>query len=732
MMRRMLVIIGVLLLAIPAVAGTWTSNSFLYKPSTGARGEAEKNTYDSGLDRVDVRLGKEIWVGDPNYGATLQSAVTAIGNNQALLRIPAGTWIVGANLTIPANITLRPERGAILNVTTGVTLTINGGLKAGLYQIFSCTGTGRVVFGAGAVKEIYPEWWQTNATPGTTDMASGLQACLTCTKDSGGLKVKLSSLYGIGSASWVGLNLASASDIEIEGNGWNTGFKLLAAPSQTVYGFETVFKFDTCNNLRIENLKIDFNALEISGISLLRCQDCIINKVYATNSPGTPGDDRPVFVTALGYRNKITNNRTYDVSTAVAFGVPWSDAGINGLETDSTLSGNNFQYYCTSSAYCTGGKILDNKFDVSGAGAQTDGCCLEVSGTDTGEMRGWVISGNDFTQVNNVGLQLSSLDAGDRLSNGLVNNNIFHDCGGIGLYAFGDTTDIVCDGNVFYNNLRGISVTVGAAGGCDRWTISNNHCYDTRSGGSRTQDKGIEISAGSGGAAIITDINILGNECINQVSYGIAVSIAAGQTITGVKVNNNLCKDNGLYGIYIDDGFYGELLGNTCLNNATKDIRINNTAAGAVQLLLNRYDTIQIASDYINLMYGNRTSSTESLFRANGLLNSGASYITGKIAPAQITANQNDYAPPGFATATILRLTSDASRTITGIAGGTDGRVIIVYNFGSYNIVLANNSAGSVAANRIYTGTGSDYTLVPTASAMLVYEGGGGKWRLVH
>ena len=65
MVRRTLAIIGVLLLAIPAVAGTWTPNSFIYKPSTGARGEADKKTFDSGLDRVDARLGKEIWVGDP-------------------------------------------------------------------------------------------------------------------------------------------------------------------------------------------------------------------------------------------------------------------------------------------------------------------------------------------------------------------------------------------------------------------------------------------------------------------------------------------------------------------------------------------------------------------------------------------------------------------------------------------------------------------------------------------
>ena len=178
MFRRMLAIIAVLLVAIPAVAGTWTPNNFIYKPSPGARGEGEKKTFDTGLDRIDARLGKEIWVGDPLYGTTLQDAVTTIGTNKAMLRIPAGTWGIGENLTIPANITLKPERGATLSSANGVTLTINGGFEAGVYQVFSCTGTGKVVFGAGAIQEAYPEWWVGTLAGTATDATAACQAAL--------------------------------------------------------------------------------------------------------------------------------------------------------------------------------------------------------------------------------------------------------------------------------------------------------------------------------------------------------------------------------------------------------------------------------------------------------------------------------------------------------------------------------------------------------------------------
>src|SRR5262245_44461939 len=49
--------------------------------------------------------------------------------------------------------------------------------------------------------------------------------------------------------------------------------------------------------------------------------------------------------------------------------------------------------------------------------------------------------------------------------------------------------------------------------------------------------------------------------------------------------------------------------------------------------------------------------------------------IKGNLTPAQITANQNNYAPTGHADAFCFRLSADAIRNITGLAGGVDGRI---------------------------------------------------------
>lgn len=89
----------------------------------------------------------------------LQAAVRSIGVRNHTLRLPVGTWPITDDFTVPVNITLKPERGAILSIATGKTLTINGAYEAGPHQTFSCLGTGKVVFGIGAVANSYPEWW---------------------------------------------------------------------------------------------------------------------------------------------------------------------------------------------------------------------------------------------------------------------------------------------------------------------------------------------------------------------------------------------------------------------------------------------------------------------------------------------------------------------------------------------------------------------------------------------
>lgn len=101
--------------------------------------------------------------------------------------------------------------------------------------------------------------------------------------------------------------------------------------------------------------------------------------------------------------------------------------------------------------------------------------------------------------------------------------------------------------------------------------------------------------------------------------------------------------------------------------------------------------------------------------------------FTGVISPTSLASSQNNYAPTGFATASTIRLTSSTSVNITGLAGGTNGRFIILHNIGSNNIVLVNSSGSSTAANQfLFNG---NITLGANQSVTLRYDGTSSRWR---
>ena len=102
--------------------------------------------------------------------------------------------------------------------------------------------------------------------------------------------------------------------------------------------------------------------------------------------------------------------------------------------------------------------------------------------------------------------------------------------------------------------------------------------------------------------------------------------------------------------------------------------------------------------------------------------------FTGDITPPQLTVDVNDYAPASFAAATIVRVSADAPRVITGLAGGADGRIVWLSNIGGYPISLAHAFTGSAAANRFDLG-GANYELAAGNGLGLWYDATAARWR---
>lgn len=108
--------------------------------------------------------------------ASLSALVTSLGTSTpATLKLLPGTYPVNSSLIVPANIKIKPEPGAILNANNA-TLTIQGPIEAGPYQIFSWTGTGAIDLTASPTKRCYLQWW--GATPGTTTSGADISPAL--------------------------------------------------------------------------------------------------------------------------------------------------------------------------------------------------------------------------------------------------------------------------------------------------------------------------------------------------------------------------------------------------------------------------------------------------------------------------------------------------------------------------------------------------------------------------
>lgn len=88
----------------------------------------------------------------------LKIIIDALGARESTITI-FKQYAVTTDTTVPANITLEFLQGGSVLISTTKTLTINGDVEAGLYEIFEWAGTGKVSFGAGAVEVVFPEWW---------------------------------------------------------------------------------------------------------------------------------------------------------------------------------------------------------------------------------------------------------------------------------------------------------------------------------------------------------------------------------------------------------------------------------------------------------------------------------------------------------------------------------------------------------------------------------------------
>ncbi len=97
-----------------------------------------------------------------------------------------------------------------------------------------------------------------------------------------------------------------------------------------------------------------------------------------------------------------------------------------------------------------------------------------------------------------------------------------------------------------------------------------------------------------------------------------------------------------------------------------------------------------------------------------------------------IAAQADNYNPTGLATASVIRITLTGAQTITGLAGGADGRVVVVMNVDTADaLTIAHESASSTAANRFTLRGAANKILAAVSAAWFMYDATASRWRLL-
>jgi len=90
-----------------------------------------------------------------NKNNILQDCIASLTSSCGTIHLK-GIVKINDNFTIPKGIVINFIKGGKLEIANNKTLTFNGGIQAGLYEIFAGDGT---IVGNPIVKEIYPQWF---------------------------------------------------------------------------------------------------------------------------------------------------------------------------------------------------------------------------------------------------------------------------------------------------------------------------------------------------------------------------------------------------------------------------------------------------------------------------------------------------------------------------------------------------------------------------------------------
>lgn len=260
-----------------------------------------------------------------------------------------------------------------------------------------------------------------------------------------------------------------------------------------------------------------------------------------------------------------------------------------------------------------------------------------------------------------------------------------------------------------FNTGTGVTATfistgeVRSSGGFNLNTPTNSD--NTRTGMFLQSTNVINFQTGNNVGAVLS---LVGNAAAGGISYALTATLNPSSGLSSA-----ISRHFGITGIFAPTG--GAVSYTAASIKTDFQTQVSGTWSGSATLL--EIDAVLTNVGGLNALVG---------FKHNvGQLVWGS-----VLSPSQITSNQDNYNPTNWYRGHVLRLSSDASRNITSVVGGTEGRMMVIHNVGSFNIVIKDDDgATGTAANRF--AMSGDTTILPDESRIFVYDATSSRWRLI-
>lgn len=259
-------------------------------------------------------------------------------------------------------------------------------------------------------------------------------------------------------------------------------------------------------------------------------------------------------------------------------------------------------------------------------------------------------------------------------------------------------------------------------------------------------------NAASSGIAIFHNINSTSSDALKIINNNTGAArlsfLASSGATLSTTIQANISRATGTNGLFTiaNGGTGGVAIQNQgtsgFLYNGSNELSLTRSVAASsgtgtyaivtLNPTLNLTGTavFTIRGYYYNPTWTSSTGSTNYAWEHT----SGFVAWNSVLSPSQITSNQNDYNPTGWNNggaphgASILRLSTDASRNLTSLTGGVTGRLVIIANVGSFDLVITNDDGAiGTAANRF--SLNANITLQQNETLMFWYDGTSSRWR---